>query len=226
MSMWFWCEYLRKWVEEDRILILKKTSIVSLPNFVIERRFLSTPLPLSSQSSDAIGQRGGGSAPQGGRGGGKGAPTSSAPLAPLQPPVRQPKEQVLQWAHTPAKWAHVQTYTYNTHITYIKHTHKDKANTSIMHVISMQWTRMPHKSCDIGDTKSVESVADLITLSYHINLSSHFQFSFVVSFLYFVLCSHFFMWPLYSALQDHKLNRKSHLTVTFCFQDLKISAIC
>ncbi|KAM7372632.1 hypothetical protein PAMP_009787 [Pampus punctatissimus] len=54
-------------------------------------------------SSNAIGQHGGGAAPQGSRGGREGAPTSSTPLAPLQPPVHQHEEQVLQRAHTPAK---------------------------------------------------------------------------------------------------------------------------
>ncbi|KAG7505095.1 hypothetical protein JOB18_023532 [Solea senegalensis] len=61
-----------------------------------------------NQSCNAIGQRGGGAAPQGSRGGGggeggEGATTSSTPLTPLQPPVHKHEEQVLQRTHAPAK---------------------------------------------------------------------------------------------------------------------------
>jgi len=57
---------------------------------------------LMFQSNNAIGQRCRGAAAKGGRGG-EGATSSPTPLAPLQPPVCQHEEQVLQRAHAPAK---------------------------------------------------------------------------------------------------------------------------
>lgn len=77
------------------------------------------------QESDATGQSCSGAAPQGGRGGEgerEGASASAAPLAPFQPPVYQHEKQVLQRAHTSAKWAHMHTrYTRAQRPSYLSH---------------------------------------------------------------------------------------------------------
>lgn len=73
---------------------------------------------VASQRSDAIGRRGRGAAPPGGRGGGEGA----AAVPSLQPPVCQHEEQVLQRDHAPAKYVHTSAEP-EQHVCLMSHKH-------------------------------------------------------------------------------------------------------
>ncbi len=133
-------EFWKKDTSEERVNVLLASEVLCFTEILMSvklayiwrlRRCWTSVVcsPLVSQSSDAIEQHCRGAGPQGGRGRGEGAPTPTAPFSPLQPPVCQHEEQVLQWAHTPAKWAHTHRCT---HVENTQHTQPNTIQTHLL----------------------------------------------------------------------------------------------